>query len=261
MGASLAIEDAVLLLLWAGDKITKPTFGRLLESYEGWAYRTQIHQYLQRMESRELVASHERAGELVYSLTERGRLAMLGGKDVVARWDRPWDGKWRQVLFDLPAHRKEVRMRLWRWLRLNGFGYLQNSVWVTPDPLAELTESLRDFHDDVESLVVMEAECCAGYSDRAIVSGAWDFEAVNKRYEVHLSTARFGKNELTRARSSPAVLAGWLRQERAAWQAALEIDPLLPRMLWPADYLGEKAWQARQSARRALAHKLLPTPT
>ena len=51
-------------------------------------------------------------------------------------WNRTWDGKWRLILFDVPLGRDTQRNRLRRYLRNKGFGYLQNSVWITPDSLA-----------------------------------------------------------------------------------------------------------------------------
>jgi DNA-binding transcriptional regulator PaaX len=39
------------------------------------------------------------------------------------------------VLFDVPTGQNAQRERLRRCLRDKGFGYLQNSVWISPDPL------------------------------------------------------------------------------------------------------------------------------
>jgi phenylacetic acid degradation operon negative regulatory protein len=59
----------------------------------------------------------------------------VAGRDPEQCWERQWDGQWRIVLFDVPLQKNTQRRRLWRYLRDKGFGYLQNSVWVTPDPL------------------------------------------------------------------------------------------------------------------------------
>ena len=39
------------------------------------------------------------------------------------------------VVFDLPEAKNKLRVRLRRFLQEQHFGYLQNSVWITPDPL------------------------------------------------------------------------------------------------------------------------------
>ncbi len=253
MKARAVAEEVLLMLLWAGDKLTRPTLTNLTESYETWEWRNGLRRQLPRMEQRQLLAREQRGNDLVFQLTQLGRLEALGGKDVVTRWERSWDGRWRQVLFDLPVRQTPVRMRLWRWLRENGFGYLQQSVWIHPDPVGEVLAALREFQDDVESFVVMEARCCAGYENEAIVAGAWDLAEINKRYEGYLRTVSLSTREMARLRAEPAMLARWLRTERQAWRYALAVDPLLPRVLWPSNYQGQAAWEARCHCYRALA--------
>lgn len=41
--------------------------------------------------------------------------------------------------------------------RDKGFGYLQNSVWISPDPLAQEREILGGGKINVESLLLLEA--------------------------------------------------------------------------------------------------------
>jgi len=256
MSAKSVLEDWLLAVLWGADQLTMPSGRFLNEPFETWARRHGLHRRLAQMERRELVRREKRAGQLIYALTQPGRLAALGGKDAPPRWNRPWDGQWRQLLFDLPQHHQKVRMRLWRWLRENGFGYLQQSVWISPDPLDEISDALDDFRDDVESLIVMEARCCRGYTNEAVVCGAWDFEEINRRHEGYLATAMLSAAERKRLATSPAELGAWLRSERIAWRHAMAIDPLLPRALWPKSYRGEAAWQARAHLYRELAAKL-----
>jgi len=210
---------------------------------------------IKRLANQQLVAQEQRAQELVCQLTELGRLRALGGRDPEACWRRPWDGQWRMVIFDLPQHQHALRRQFLRWLRQNGFGYLQNSVWVHPDSLPALTDALVEFRDDVESMVVMESRCFAGYSDIAIVEGAWDFAEINRRYQRHQAHA---KNELSR-QLTPATTTSqvWqrLHQERTAWATAVTIDPLLPTRLLPVGYLGQVSWDLHRAAmHRLCAH-------
>jgi phenylacetic acid degradation operon negative regulatory protein len=205
------------------------------------------------MQQRHLLVRERRGEQWVCRLTDMGRLAALGGRDAPARWARRWDGRWRQLLFDLPVGNKSARLRLWRWLRDNGFGYLQQSVWIHPDPVAEVTEALRGFRDDVESLILMEATCCAGYSNEAVVNGAWDFAEINNRYAAHHAIVGLSVRAEERLAGSPESLGDWLRRERLAWRHALDMDPLLPRDLWPKGYAGERAWQTRLQTFQSLS--------
>lgn len=46
------------------------------------------------------------------------------------------------MLFDVPTGQNAHRERLRLYLRIKGFDYLQNSVWISPDPLAQEREIL-----------------------------------------------------------------------------------------------------------------------
>ncbi len=253
-------EDWLSVLLWGAEKLLWPTWPKRFESYEWWQYKQRMRHHVRHLEQRRLLAREHRAGRVVYRLTELGRLTAMGGADPPRRWQRPWDGRWRMILFDLPVSHKRLRMRLWRWLRENDFGYLQNSVWIHPDPVEKITEALRDFRDDVESFTVMEARCCRGYSDQAVVLGAWDFEEINRRHRAYLEIATADLERLTRGTLRPAELTLWLHRERSAWADALALDPLLPRVLHPPGYLGEKAWQARRAALSAITARVATVP-
>jgi len=181
----------------------------------------------------------------VYRLTWQGRLHALGGRDPQARWSREWDGRWRLVLFDVPTAQNSHRTQLRRYLRDKGFGYLQNSVWITPDSLEEERRILVDGKIDVESLILLEARPCAGESDEEIVVGAWDFGRNNRCYARHLKILGERPEGALRTEAAARVLQNWAASEREAWLDAVTHDPLLPARILPSDYLGQQAWQQR----------------
>ena len=166
------------------------------------------------------------------------RLHALGGRDPQTRWSREWDGRWRLVLFDVPKAHNTHRARLRRYLRDKGFGYLQNSVWITPDPLEEERQILGGGKINVESLLLLEARPCAGESDAEIVAGAWDFERINRRYARHLKILGERPGGALRNDAAAKALLRWAAAEREAWLDAVTNDPLLPQRILPTDYLG-----------------------
>jgi phenylacetic acid degradation operon negative regulatory protein len=184
--------ELLYLLLWACDTAARPTFRNLTDSFEAWAYRSGLHRQLAVLEQQQLLeARQDSSGSRLHRLTEAGRLIALGSRDPVARWKRRWDGKWRMVLFDVPQSRASDRARLRRSLADRGFGYLQDSVWITPDALTGEREVLATGPVDVESLILLEARPCAGESNADIVAGAWDSDAINKSLRVMNVTHRF----------------------------------------------------------------------
>jgi phenylacetic acid degradation operon negative regulatory protein len=241
-------EDWLALLLYGADLLLNPSPAKILGGYESWEYREGLGRHVRRLQQRQLLRTSRRPGDRTLQLTDRGRLLALGGRDLFDHWRRPWDGKWRMLMFDLPTRRQAARVKLIRWLRHHQFGFLQNSVWIHPDPVPQLRETLKEWADDAETATVMEATCAPGYSNAAIVEGAWDFEEINERYEDYVQVGAEASQLQRKAGNPPETLARWLRQERAAWLHAVSLDPLLPQALLPPGYLGQKAAAVRQEA-------------
>ena len=181
----------------------------------------------------------------MYRLSAQGRLHALGGRDPETRWGRAWDGHWRLVIFDIPSGQNAAREWLRRYLRVRDFGCLQNSVWITPDPVEEEQWTRAKGSINAELLLLLEARAVGDESDEEIVSGAWDFDRVNQGYSRYLKI--LGRRPTAALKSESAVkkLLSWMSQERTAWLAAVGIDPLLPARLLPRNYLGQKAWRQR----------------
>ena len=250
-------EEFLNLLLWSAGNLTQPTFRNLTDSYEAWAYRTGLLRQVVQLEKNQFVERDPKSpGDRLYRLTERGRLHALGGRDPEAQWSRHWDGKWRIVLFDMPMDRHIQRGRLRRYLRTRRFGYLQGSVWITPDPMRGEREVLAGGDINVESLLLLEARPCAGESDAQIVAGAWDFAAINQHYARHLKLLEQRPETALNNRAAAKALQRWASEERSAWQAAMETDPLLPKCLLPPGYLGCRAWQKRVQVLRHAGRQL-----
>jgi phenylacetic acid degradation operon negative regulatory protein len=239
-------EEFLYLLLWSADKLMRPTFRNLTDSYESWAYRNGLMRQLVALEAQHLLERGlESSDDRIYRLTWQGRLRALGGRDPQARWAREWDGRWRLVLFDVPTAQNSHRVRLRRYLRDKGFGYLQKSVWITPDSLEEERQTLGGGKINVESLILLEARPCAGESDAEIVAGAWDFEHINRCYSRHLKILDERPAGMLRNDAAAKVLLRWAKAEREAWLDVVTNDPLLPKRILPSEYLGQQAWQRR----------------
>ena len=249
--------EFLYLLLWSADKLMRPTFRNLTDSYESWIYRNGLSRQMATLEELQFLERDQKAtGDRLYRLTEQGRLHALGGRDPATQWSRRWDGRWRLVLFDVPMEQHVLRNRLRRYLRTHGFGYLQGSVWITPDPVHGEREILTGGKINVESLLLLEARPCSGESDAEIAAGAWDFGAINSHYARYLKLLDQRPDEPLRDNTAAGLLQRWAAAERATWLAAVEIDPLLPKRLLPPDYLGCRAWQRRIEVLRQAGQQL-----
>jgi phenylacetic acid degradation operon negative regulatory protein len=237
--------------------LARPTFRNLTDSYESWAYRNGLHRQVATLERQHLLQRDTHSpDDRLYRLTAEGRLHVLGGRDPEERWARHWDGKWRLVIFDVPTCQNTQRERLRRYLRSKAFGYLQNSVWITPDPLTEERSLLGSSEINVESLLLLEACPCAGESDLEIVAGAWDFKSINARYARHLKIIEERPGEALRTDAARNALLRWATAERTAWLDSIVNDPLLPGRILPSNYLGQKAWRRRVEVLREARRQL-----
>lgn len=234
--------------LWMAEKVMHPTWRTLDESFEGWAYRGGFLRQIRTLEAKGWIESKEdpAATERVYRLTNKGLLRAIGGVNPPERWDRGWDGKWRMILFDLPETQRSLRNEFRRMLRNAGFGGLQGSVWISPDPLGELRDRLKDSLPACSVMTMFEGTPCGGETPADVVSTAWDFSRIGEAYDLH-------QNHLLTLRDHADTIDGealldWGATERKLWADCLAADPLLPRELWPDGYQGEESWNARTRA-------------
>jgi len=254
-------EEFLTLMLWTYDLFARPSFNRAGESYERWAYRNGFVKPVQRLENRGLIERKPGVSDArVCRLTESARLRVIGGRDPSSQWSRAWDGTWRVALFDVPVGDEGRRKKLRRYLRSYGFGCLQNSVWVSPDPLRD-PAAVADRNSNVTSFILVESRPCAGETDAAIVNAAWDWAHINQLYRKYLRILdQFPKAE-PRTDSAAKTLRAWAVEERDALLAAVTEDPLLPQRLLPEGYLGENAWRSRVCVQPAIANQLKCLPT
>jgi phenylacetic acid degradation operon negative regulatory protein len=246
-------EDWLAVLEWGLQLIGNPSPARVLEGFESWNYRNRLRPQLRQLERARLLERKGAENNQTLQLTPQGHLKALGGVDPRTRWERPWDGKWRLLLFDLPLRSHAPRIRLWRWLRAQRFGLLQRSVWVSPDKIPQASLPLQHLKITPEGLSIIEGGPTLPGSDLDFVKSAWDFSAINRRYQVVLDFAAQGVALATAQGTDSLKLRQWLASERSAWLAALEIDPMLPEVLLPSDYLGLEAFKQRRAAYSTLS--------
>lgn len=244
MKACTESNDWLGLFLWGLDILMNPNTQTLLESFESWNYRNRLRFDLKQLRRSGMVECRKVRNKSQWRLAESGRLVAFGGIDPVSQWSRKWDGRWRLLLFDLPARQQRLRLILWRWLRRHRFGYLQQSVWIVPDKISETSIPLRQLKLTPESLTVIEGAPTPPDTHEGIVQGAWDFAFINRNYQAASELATAGRRFVCGGK--PVEMRKWLADERTAWIEAITNDPLLPEVLLPKDYLGQKAFRERQ---------------
>jgi len=248
-------EILLYQLAWVLDKMMRPTWRNLDSSFETWAYGNGLLRQIQRLEAQAYIESRrdEQGGQRVIRLTQKGLAAGQVGGDPELRWQRSWDGKWRVILFDLPEDQCESRRKLRYKLRACGFGCMQRSAWISPDPLAELAVNLRPLAVNAAKLVLLEAAPCGGEMLADIVRAAWDFKRIDAAWnnlKSHL--VAYPDTACSAAKDN---MVRWVARERKLLQLCFRVDPFLPKQLLPASYQGIRVWHKRRQILGKLATK------
>jgi phenylacetic acid degradation operon negative regulatory protein len=239
----------ILLLSELGFDLTAKG---VTQAWQWWSGSARGARKLCQLEQRGLISIERAATERIVRLTEFGHSEALGGRDPARQWSRAWDGRWRVVLFDVPEHHGGMRAKLRRALRSLSFGYLQNSVWISPDSTDALRTRLAGATLAVETLTLLDAHPCGGESNQDLVQGAWDFQRINRGYEAYCDFIQRRPAQRSHA-VSRAAWTRWLDREWQAWKRAVRSDPLLPDALLPADYRGKEAFALRMKTLRDLS--------
>jgi len=98
---------------------------------------------------------------------------------------------------------------------------------------------------DAGSLVFFEGLPCGGENDADLAFKAWDFSMINRQYAQY--TEHLQRFATVKKQASPDKLLAWLTEERNLWMGCLSTDPLLPNVLLPQGYAGQKAWDHRRT--------------
>ncbi len=243
-------------VLWTADSMLRPSYRRLSNSFESWAYQNGFLRRVKDLEQKNYLESKEEPGGLdrVYRLTQRGIARALGGRNPEEQWQRSWDGKWRFILFDLPESQRSLRSHLRHTLRKAHFGCLQKSVWLSPDPIDSLRQEFKRLNVDAATLTLIEGLPCGGETKIDLVTSAWPFNNINSLYKQHRQ--HLAKLSLPKSSDAPVRLKQWMEMERLLWSKCTAKDPLLPETLLPPSYEGQTAWAQRMRTMRKVGRYL-----
>ena len=100
--------------------------------------RQAFYNAIRRMKKDGFIKVEKYKKEKRFTITEKGKLKILGLNQKV----KEWDGKWRIVIFDIPERKRGLRDFFRAKLHELGFRFLQESVWICPYNIADQVEDL-----------------------------------------------------------------------------------------------------------------------
>lgn len=145
-----------------------------------------------------------------------------------------WDGSWHVVVATHVAERT-ARHRLRSGLAFLGYGQLGTDTWVSPHGSDELAALLASERVTADTFTARHLGDPSG-----LVGRAWDLDALAISYGRWLEGARdvvAGTDAQLPDEAAFAVRSRLVHE----WRLFLFTDPLLPRSLLPARWLGDDA--------------------
>jgi phenylacetic acid degradation operon negative regulatory protein len=94
--------------------------------------------------------------------------------------------QWTALWHAIPEERRLERARLARRLRFLGFGSVQDGTWISPHDREQEVVALIDELQVGDHAGVMVGRPAVGLDFRALVSRAWDLDALDTRYRAFI---------------------------------------------------------------------------
>lgn len=149
-------------ILMPGLPIIMTPFYKKQQKHWGHFNRRILKAALRRMQSAGAIEESEHEGEIVFKLTEKGKLKLFKYRlDDLQLNQNSWDKKWRLVAYDIPKSKKNQAEAFRTLLKKMNFLQLQKSLWLTPFPCSSEIEFLKQLYfltDNVTILTISQLE-------------------------------------------------------------------------------------------------------
>jgi len=145
----------------------------LLEINEEWNNwkkfnKSHLNKTLKRLKEQKIVDIQIKANQQIIRITKKGQIKVLryAVEELSLKKTVRWDRKWRLVIYDIPASKRQVQEQIRKSLKKMDFYQIQESVYLTPYPCFEEIEFLRGFYsleDQIKILTINELENDSAY--------------------------------------------------------------------------------------------------
>ncbi len=250
------IKEEILISLYS-------SFFYLVNPYELFKGNEEYHlnsfyKAIARLEKTGLVRKLRKEKKIYLKLTEAGKKAVRKHRKAAKYSRRPWDAKWRVVIFDVPEKRAETRGHLMNYLKNLGFGMVQRSTWISPYDFGKLIERFvrkMKLSDCVYHLTVSDFQ---SRNNLELAQTFWPLKKINAEYRKLIIAysarlKRFQQNKQKNNGSSPSDGTFLLNSLVWDYQTISAHDPHLPEELLPPKWGQQEAQKLIQRIKRNFA--------
>ncbi len=167
-------------------------------------------------------------------------------------WNRRWNGIWYLLTYDVPEKHAAYRMSLRRFLRQLRMGCLKESTWITPRDIRPDFDDLARAGGAGDYAVLFEARTVLGMSPTEIVQMAWPVDRLHRIQQWYCVEAERLLRRLRSEGIRREQISDFAFEEQRVFHSAMALDPLLPRSLWPSEYLGERVLDRHRAILKTL---------
>lgn len=157
-----------------------------------------------------------------------------------------WDGVFRFIMYDVAESKRKERDRIRYVLKNNKLGMWQNSLWVSPYPIAKALTKLKELGLE-KYLQIFEAKLNLGDKVQ-FVNKIWQLEKLNEAYQ---KINKELENVLSRPRSKKTKVEVF-RRSFLSFEKLLTVDPGLPGELLPKNWYGVKVRRGLKKLQQAI---------
>lgn len=201
-----------------------------------------VRQAVSRMARQGWLASGKTGNRAFYRLTDRGRRRIAELSPRIYGPVIEWDGRWRLLAYTVAESERAGRDRLRKELVVLGWAPLSASLWISPTDTESAARAAAAAAGVGDAAHLFVGRYCGPVSDRELVAGCWDLEAIARAYEGFI--ARYAaRAEAERSNRSLDDLSAfverlWLVHD---FRKLAYLDPGLPSELVPAHWPGTRA--------------------
>lgn len=150
------VSDLSKLLIFTINKSSKLTAQGLVKLLVKEKLPEQnVRQCARRLQSRGLISGSAVDG---YKVTAQGLKFLEDLRFDKIQQTKPWDKKWRIVIFDIPETKRNERDKIRQLLKELGFYKLQLSTWAHPLPCLNYFKSIQKSSRLGSRLILMEVD-------------------------------------------------------------------------------------------------------
>lgn len=249
-------EELIDMIFGAGLLVLSR--GRMITHGGMFPSRDAAYMAVTRLKKKGLIVEEKTSGFSMPRLTlsNEGTESVSACLQPYRRWKHKWRGRWYVLVYDVPEKDRPYREVLRSFLKKQKMGQLQRSVWVTPFDIRPLYNDLVEGSNAGQVSYLFEARTVLGLPSQEIVTHAWNFKKLTTIQTDFCRACRRNHALLQSGKIPDHALFSFSRDAFITYRHIMEMDPLLPKDLWPEDYLGEEVYSRHRALQEEIHSRL-----